>query len=594
MMPTTDSHRFPRLQRRTNSFLPPVGKVVSEGFIETVFLLLGIGILLPWNAYISAKQYFVSRLLCGAEDDGENANAMIAERIEMWFSIIYNGACVFSLAAVILVQHIADHHSTNNNDPARQRQSLLNSTSNLSLPMMCSKTTRVDATRASGSTEYTWYMVMVPLALYLGVFCLTTLFVFVPSVPPKAFLMFTLSGLFVCGACTAVAGTKIVGVAGLFDANLGVNPYFNGQAAGGLLVACANLLASILNGSASFLMQYCGNNPSSLTASDATEIDGAEMLKVTPCMPYTEASWATAGYFALSCVILAACMVGYTYVDQYKRVVRKNSFVGDSLYTSIDDGDDDALNKSSVQMKCLSIDSETISAIDARQDSDSREGLLSKWKKKAVVSFVSYQNSSRIAMEYGVDSENSESVTLSVLSSVRGPAISLFFTYLCTLAIFPVWTSNLISIVQCGSNSRIRNDLFVPLSFVIFNGGDLLGRYLSSSVKFEKIQNLSSKLVWASALRMGFVLLFLLCKARSNRYSQWVVESDLFSWMIEFLFAVTNGFMTNVAFCFAPTLVENRTHHQQVASAILNFSLSFGLLVGSFFSGPLLQFSTGS
>jgi hypothetical protein len=52
--------------------------------------------------------------------------------------------------------------------------------------------------------------------------------------------------------------------------------------------------------------------------------------------------------------------------------------------------------------------------------------------------------------------------------------------------------------------------------------------------------------------------------------------------------------MTNIAFCYAPSLVENRTHPQQVASAILNFALSFGLLVGSFFSGPYLKLASGS
>jgi hypothetical protein len=132
------------------------------------------------------------------------------------------------------------------------------------------------------------------------------------------------------------------------------------------------------------------------------------------------------------------------------------------------------------------------------------------------------------------------------------------------------------------------------LSFVIFNGADLMGRSISSGVKFEKINNLCTKLVWASFFRMIFFLLFLFCDAGNNRYSSWVVESDTYSWAIQFLFAFSNGFMTNVCFCYAPSLLENRAHPQQVASAILNFSLSFGLLVGSFFSGPYQHFATAS
>ena len=88
-----------------------------------------------------------------------------------------------------------------------------------------------------------------------------------------------------------------------------------------------------------------------------------------------------------------------------------------------------------------------------------------------------------------------------------------------------------------------------------------------------------------------FFGLFLLCEARRNRWA--VVHNDWYSWSIQFLFAVTNGILTNVAFCHAPTLVENRTSPQQVASAILNLALTLGLTVGSFFSVPFLKFALG-
>lgn len=192
-------------------------------------------------------------------------------------------------------------------------------------------------------------------------------------------------------------------------------------------------------------------------------------------------------------------------------------------------------------------------------------------------------------------SESTQSLTVSVSTSIQGPTLSIFLTYFCTLAVFPVWTSELISSDQCNVSSRIRNDLFVPLSFVIFNGGDLVGRYISSAIEFGKISNLSSKLVWASIVRMViFFALFLSCEARRNRYENWVViDNDWYSWSIQFLFAITNGILTNLSFCHAPTLVENRTKPQQVASAILNLALTLGLTVGSFFSVPFLEFASG-
>jgi hypothetical protein len=600
--------------RRGTSLLPPAPNDVSEGFIELVFFLLGIGILLPWNAYISAKQYFVSRMC--------EENPAVAKHIEMWFSILYNLASVVSLAMVILVQYHTDtDHPSAAFDGADvgKKKCLIKSTSNLSTPMMCSKTLHVDTTRASSRDDrYTWLMVMVPLGVYSAVFSMTTIFVFVTSIPSQLFLMLSLAGLFICGVCTAVASSGIVGTAGLFHSDIGVNPYFNGQAFGGLLVACANFVASVLDGSSNTWLEYCLNNKNDDESASTLPDDAT-----TVCLPYSEISWATASYFGMSCIVLAACMFGYNYVDEYKRLVRTNSFRGDSLCSSMSEcgydpdvaaaeevrgaSDDDTNVASGLHIRYLSF--EDIS--DPVKESGHEESTaLSKWRRKAMVSFASYQNGApeEPTLEYeelislrqesdmseDAYSENSRNVTLSIWHSVQGPAGSLFFTYVCTLTIFPVWTSNLLSSLGCRSSSRIRNDLFTPLSFVIFNAGDLIGRSMSSEVKFEKMYNLSRKLVSLSIFRMMFLVVFLFCNSGDNRFTNWVMQMDLYSWCTQFAFAVTNGVITNVCFCYAPTLVKNRTHHQQVVSAILNFALSFGLLVGSFVSGPYLQFATTS
>ena len=68
----------------------------SERFIKGVFVILGVGVLLPWNAFVSAKPYFQARLC--AEASGISAN------IELWFGFIYNLSSVLSLASIILLQ----------------------------------------------------------------------------------------------------------------------------------------------------------------------------------------------------------------------------------------------------------------------------------------------------------------------------------------------------------------------------------------------------------------------------------------------------------------------------------------------------------
>jgi hypothetical protein len=114
-----------------------------------------------------------------------------------------------------------------------------------------------------------------------------------------------------------------------------------------------------------------------------------------------------------------------------------------------------------------------------------------------------------------------------------------------------------------------------------------LGRVLVTDMKIDKISNLSRKLVWTSVARFLFVPLFLLCYSRTSMYSSYAIPSDVFSLVVQFLFAVSNGMLTSVCFTQAPGLIPGTDEMQQISSAILNFSLCFGLLCGSFLSFPL-------
>jgi len=157
-------------------------------------------------------------------------------------------------------------------------------------------------------------------------------------------------------------------------------------------------------------------------------------------------------------------MVGYSYVDEYKRLVRKESFrEGSSLYSAIGDtacsgkvinggidnrqkGNDDDENKVQDRyIRYLSIENVLNSDIEPEE----KERKLSKWKRKAMVSFSSYETNpnvsnfehhemeslrrSRSDISEESISENSQSITWSVWMEVRQSAFSLFFTYFCTL-----------------------------------------------------------------------------------------------------------------------------------------------------------------
>jgi hypothetical protein len=535
----------------------PPPSYLNQRFIATVFCWLGIGVLCPWNAFISARPYFQSRL-CGEA-------VSMATDVELWFSIVYNVASVLSLGVILLIQYYQTTQTVLMTALSSSICATPVPTLARSIRRQSSRDDSIDV--APTENQYTWWMVMVPLGLYLAVFILTSVLVLLPGVSPLVFLISTLAGLFVCGVCTSVASAGIVGTAGLFEPEMGVNPYFQGQAAGGLLIAAANTITAICGSPSTFLRHNCRG----LLGFDIDDdVDIANTTTASTCSPYTEISWETFSYFLSGCIVLAFCMVGYSCIEQYKRLVRRGGYV------PIDGVSDEGMQRLRHQGSTTGIE------LPADR---SKDGLR--------LGEASFQNMKKI----GSDTSNSDSAyynaTYRVWKSVQGPAIVLFLTYVITLALFPVISSNLSSIKECESHNRLRNDLFTPVTFLVFNAGDLLGRLFVTDVPIDKIPNLSRKLVWTSVARFLFIPLFLLCYSRTSIYSSMAIPSDVFSLVVQFLFAVTNGMLTSVCFRLAPGLIPATTEMQQISSAILNFSLCFGLLCGSFLSFPLHGIFTG-
>ena len=90
------SHSIERINSMMN-----ISISLSDGTVRAIFLLLGCGILLPWNAFVSAKPYFASRL-CG--DDGTDI-----VNFEQYFGLVWNTSSVMSLAIIIFGQGLSDY-----------------------------------------------------------------------------------------------------------------------------------------------------------------------------------------------------------------------------------------------------------------------------------------------------------------------------------------------------------------------------------------------------------------------------------------------------------------------------------------------------
>jgi hypothetical protein len=335
-----------------------------------------------------------------------------------------------------------------------------------------------------------------------------------------------------------------------------------------LLIAAANTITAIFGSPSAFLRHNC-RGLLGFDVDDDINVDTTNTTTASTCSPYKEISWETFTYFLSGCIVLAFCMVGYSCIEQYKRLVRRGGYV------PIDGVSDEWMQRLRHQGSTTGIELPA----DPKDELNLGEASFQKMKKQ------------------GSGTSNSDSAynnaTYRVWKSVQGPAMALFLTYIITLALFPVISSNLSSVKECESHNRLRNDLFTPVTFLVFNAGDLLGRLFVTDVPIDKIPNLPRKLVWTSAARFLFVPLFLLCYSRTSIYSSMAIPSDTFSLVVQFLFAVTNGMLTSVCFRLAPGLIPATTEMQQISSAILNFSLCFGLLCGSFLSFPLHWIFTG-
>jgi hypothetical protein len=290
--------------------------LLSEPAIKAIFLSLGVGILLPWNAFVNAKPYFQARL-CSA--DGTESI-----QFEQWFGVVWNTASVLSLGCIILSQVCRDkvngRGQEGGSDISSSLAEVVNDTG-AQEPLNPN-----NATCAGHGEGHSFLLVVVPLSLYLVVFLCMDVLVFVPSIPPGMFLVLTLTGLAVCGMCSAIATAGVVSTAGLFPSHVGINPYFSGQALGGVAVSVANFIAATVEEPDDFWNSHCSGKKDNQDEPGRFLLEGVDGGAGSTCSPYTEIDWVVFAYFLLGCCVLAVCLVGYSFINKYQRLEHRNAY----------------------------------------------------------------------------------------------------------------------------------------------------------------------------------------------------------------------------------------------------------------------------
>lgn len=573
--------------------VPPFSPIIIRG----IFLLLGVGILIPWNAFVSAKPYFQSRLC---------RDGVVSVDFELWFGLVWNTSSVLSLGLIIASVALKD---------VMCRKSTSEATRMLPVPVVdhLSETgAEAQSTRSqdSGDTRHSnrsqkgghsLWLVMVPLSLYLLLFAITDLLVLVTAIDPQTFLMLTLGGLAICGTCGAIATAGIISTAGLFESHLGIVPFFSGQALGGVAVSIASCIAATLEDPTEFWEHNCvlpnqttvttihGSTIRSVVHNRVLEVDMLDSPQT--CSPYIHPDWAVFGYFFMGCLVLAGCLVGYAVINQYRQQEYRDDYetVNDSPVTLITPHEQSPL--AGVEMKNQAEERSSDPLVPTRTITCEIGMLPESDASLPLADSPVFHETFNDEPSVELDEYTEQESEWAVFCAIKGPVSCIFLVFSLTLCLFPSWISHLRSVHQCQTQNRLYNDLYIPLSFVIFNVGDLIGRLLSEIVPVTRIRHFSSKLVLVALGRfLLFPPLFLLCMTQDSR--DWTIPSDVYSFSVQFFFAITNGLLLSCSFMHAPHLVTHNASMQERASEIMTFAVSFGLLTGSLLSFPFTQLAT--
>ncbi|KAI5194131.1 hypothetical protein E4T39_08758 [Aureobasidium subglaciale] len=173
-----------------------------------------------------------------------------------------------------------------------------------------------------------------------------------------------------------------------------------------------------------------------------------------------------------------------------------------------------------------------------------------------------------------------KTVPFSVLfRKLRWLSAAVFLTFTVTM-MFPIYTQRILSLNASDSSSRLfQAPSFIPLAFLFWNAGDLLGRLLPAVPRLSLIHR--PKLIFMlSIARVGFIPLYHLCNIRGQGA---VVDSDIFYLVVvQLLFGISNGYLGSMCMMGAGEWVA--PEEREASGGFMGLCLVAGLAFGSLIS----------
>jgi len=546
-------------------------------FAYAIMLFQGLANLFPWNAFITASSYFSSRF-CGTP---------FASSFEAYFSFGATAFQTVGLALSVVYQERFTLHSR----------------------------------------------IIYPLLAYGAIFTLTTLLVLSQNFNGNPFFFVTILAVTLSGVCGAILSGGLFSMSAVFPPAY-TAALMTGQAVAGVVVSSSDMITSLLGKQPE---NFCGeSDPSGNSAINSTipATTGDEICSYTVNysafayfliatvvlfasaalqyllmkLPFTEFHMRRQGWNWMSSELSERISVAYQTIatgetqkerllDPLLRYFSAGSSPASSSASvhGLETGANPTVDKPAAG-SAVGGGSRAPSSPGRRAGEPAFNPMTLNDEASVAVSF----HDSRLRRNPSLERQGEEmqaSVEMGGISiqtimrvgrSVNRPAFAAMFCFVVTLAVFPALTVFLRSEHKCEGNStsRIFNDLYVPLFFLLYNAGDFSGRLVAGWYQMFN----ESNIIYPALLRIVFIPLFLLCNNEGTQVPV-VFESD--GWPITFmvLMAFSNGYVASSAMMIGPSIVDSRD--KNLAGTIMIFCLTLGLMLGSIFSFSVVDISQG-
>ena len=152
-----------------------------------------------------------------------------------------------------------------------------------------------------------------------------------------------------------------------------------------------------------------------------------------------------------------------------------------------------------------------------------------------------------------------------------------FAVWLCFLVtmIFPVYTQVILSVRPEDTSPRMfKPDVFIPIGFMLWNLGDLSGRVVCGWRRFTCDR--PKLLALVSIARLVYIPLYAMCNIKGHGA---VISSDLFYWLVQFTFGMSNGWVGSNVMMSTPGWVDD--DEKEASGGFMGISLLFFFLLNA-------------